>query len=143
MTESRGKRRIAKPVIWCCATVAVVLILLWALHRPSLDVVHQWEQPASITYDDWGPYYLSVVESDLDWRGFPLHVERNHFIYVGRDAGSPAYGHMVDFSFHPYPEDLERFLDRAEVEWTAAGVLLELPSGHRLFIPADMFTGGR
>lgn len=113
------------------------------LHRPSLNVIHQWQQPSSLTYDNWGPYYLSVVESDLDWRGFPLHIERNYFIYVGRDSGKPSHGHIIKYSFHPFPDDLATFLSKAQTNWTDMGVELVLPSGHSLFIPKSMFIGGR
>jgi len=96
-----------------------------------------------ITYDHLGPYYMSVVERDLDWSGFPFYVERNYFIYVGRDEGTPSHGHMIKYSFHPYPDEVEQFLTKADVQWTAEGVMLSLPSGHRLFVPKKMFIGGR
>ena len=121
--------------------VFLALIILVLLHLPSSEVVHQWEQPASVNYDKWDPYYLSVVEDDMDWLSLP--AERNHYIYVGRDSGEPSYGHMVKYSFHPYPDDLKTFLGKAQVEWTDQGAELALPSGHRLFVPKDSFTGGR
>lgn len=90
---------------------------------------------------------MSVVESDLDWDGFPLQVGRNYVIYVGLDAGTPSYGHMIKYSFHPgYPDsdgNIPPFLSRATAQWTTEGVTLELPSGHRLFVPKAMFIGGR
>ncbi len=128
---------------WLTTSLLSALVVVFLMHRASLDVVHQWKQPADITYDGGGPYYVSVVEGDLDWRGFPLHVERNHFIYAGRDAGKPSYGHMIDFSFHPFPDDLPTFLGKAQAHWMPEGVRLDLPSGHQLFIPKEMFTGGR
>lgn len=129
-------------VLWGLVTCVTTLILLVAIHRPSLKVIQQWKQPASITYDHMGPYYLSIVEDDLNWRSFPLNVERNYFIYVGHNAGTPDHGHMIRYSFSP-PADLKPFLAAAQVQWTAQGVELLLPSGHRLFIPKAMFTGGR
>ena len=73
-----------------------------------------------------GPDYLKVVESDLDWRGFPIYVPRNYFIYVGRDAAKPVHGHMIKFSFHPYQDELDVFLQRSVVTWTDEGVELSL-----------------
>jgi hypothetical protein len=73
----------------------------------------------------------------------PPAVGRNYSIYTGRDADSPSYGPWIDYSFHPSAEKIEPFLQRASVQWTDEGVTLELPSGHRLFIPEKMFTGGR
>ncbi|MDX2198609.1 MAG: hypothetical protein SF069_06515 [Phycisphaerae bacterium] len=139
-------RRVLKTVLWLLTSLLMAAVLLFFMHRASLKVVYQWCQPSGIAYDDWGPYYVSVVEADLDWRGFPIHVERNYFLYVGRDAGTPSHGHMIKFSFHPSSAnyyDLPGFLKRTDVQWTAEGVELRLESGHRLFVPKDMFVGGR
>jgi hypothetical protein len=143
MSKSTRTNKVLKFAGWCIATFLLALIIVFVLHRSSLDVVHQWQQPTSVTYDDWGPYYLSVVEDDRDWSGFPLYVERNYLIYVGRDSGKPSYGHMVKYSFHAYPDDLKTFLTKAQTNWTDKGVELLLPSGHSLFVPKDMFIGGR
>jgi len=136
-------KKIGKILLYVLGSCVLALIITFLLHRPSMKVVAQWKQPPDIPYDNGGPYYMSVVESDLDWRGFPLHVERNYFIYVGRDAGTPSYGHMVKYSFHAFPDGIEQFLQKAIVQWAAEGVTLELQSGHRLFIPKAMFIGGR
>ena len=140
-------KRIVRILLYVLGCFVLALVITFFLHRPSMKVVAQWKQPAAISYDDWGPYYLSVVEDDRDWRGFPLQVGRNYFIYLGRDAGTPSYGHMIKYSFHAsYPDDsdnLELFLGKAAVQWTAEGATLELPSGHRLFVPKQMFIGGR
>jgi len=143
MSKGIKVRKVRKFILWLGSSAMLALVFVFLLSRPSLEVIHQWKQPAQITYDGLGPYYMSVVESDLDWSGFPLHVERNYFIYVGRDPGKPSYGHWVKFSFHTFPDDLKTFLSKADAQWTDQGVELILPSGHRLFIPKDMFTGGR
>jgi len=93
---------------WMLLVVVFTGVLLFWLHRPSLKVVATWKQPSDIKYDGLGPYYLSVVEDDIDWRAFPLFVQRSYFIYAGRDSGTPSYGHMIDFSFDPM-EDLPAF----------------------------------
>lgn len=128
---------------WISTSLLLALVTVFLMHRATLDVVHQWKQPADVSYADGGSYYVSVVEGDLDWRGFPFQVERNHFIYAGRDAGMPSHGHLIDYSFHTYPDDLSTFLGKARAHWTVDGVRLDLPSGHQLFIPDEMFTGGR
>lgn len=120
----------------------VTVFSLYLLTRPSLRVVQTWKQPDDIRYDE-GVYYLSVVAGDLDWRGFPFHVSRRYFVYVGRESGKPTYGHMVDFSFHAGVYDVEEHIRRSSVEWSNEGVTLQTVSGHRLFIPARMFVGGR
>lgn len=138
---------VVKAFAFAMSSIVLALVITFFMHRPSMKVIAQWKEPTEIKYDDLGPYYLSVVEDDIDWQAFPFHLGRNYFIYAGRDAGTPSYGHMIKYSFHPsYPDDpdnLEPFLARAIVTWTAHGVTLELPSGHRLFIPKAMFIGGR
>lgn len=125
------------------ATAVSSTILLFSLTRPSLKVLHTWTQPDSISYDSFDPYHFSVVEGDLEWRGFPFSVSRRHFIYVGIEAGRPTYGHMIDFSFHQETMPLEEHLDRSSVLWTEEGVTFYEASGHELFIPREMFVGGR
>jgi hypothetical protein len=125
------------------ATCILVPTSLFVLHRPSLRVLAHWRQPAGVRYDAFDPYTLSVIEADRDWRGFPLFLGRRHFVYVGRDQGTPSYGHVVDFSFFAGAEPLETYLARGTVTWQPDGVTFVTPSGHRLFIPRDMFVGGR
>jgi len=120
----------------------LTLLGLYTLTRPSHRVIHTWKQPDDIPYDG-ATYYLSIVEADLDWRGFPVHVSRRYYIYVGRDSDTPVYGHTLDFSFFPFSEDIDTHIQQSAVLWSADGVTLETLSGHRLFIPQRMFTGGR
>lgn len=124
------------------APLVAFLALLLAT-RPTLRVLRTWTSPAELMYDDWGPRHLSVVEGAWDFDGFPLHLERRHFIYVGRDAGTPVYGHQVKISLNNSVEALEPYLARATVTWTTEGVTFAEPSGHRLFIPKASFLGGR
>lgn len=146
MTTRSPGRRLLRVAMWLATSLAMSLVFLFAMHRPSLAVVFQWRQPPELTYDGQGPYFMSVVKDDIDWSGFPLRLGRNYFIYVGRDAGTPSYGHMIKFSFHPAatdPDDLQAFLRAADVQWSAEGVRLTLASGHSLFVPKKMFIGGR
>lgn len=116
---------------------------VWFMNRYEMKVVCEWKQPDTIDYTSFGPYYLSVVSADIDWHGFPIHTERNYFIYVGRESGKPTYGHMIKFSFHPTGPNTEDFIKQSVVEWNDSGVIFTPQSGHQLFIPKDMFIGGR
>lgn len=141
-------KRVTAILAWLISLAVVSAILtsglIYTLTRQSLNVVQTWQQPADVQYDDASPhYYLSIVESDLDWRGFPLDVRRRYFIYVGRDAGRPTYGHIIDYSFHASGASLQNHIARSQVEWSSDGVTFREASGHVLFIPAEMFTGGR
>jgi hypothetical protein len=139
-------KRLLYLVAWLVSVLLVSIVLttvgLYVLTRPSLRVIHTWKQPDNIQYDA-ATYYLSVVESDLDWRGFPVHVSRRYFVYVGRDSGTPTYGHMIDFSFYPIAEDIQTHIRQSTVEWSSEGVTFQTVSGHQLFIPKRMFIGGR
>lgn len=144
MKHRRALRHVFYVALWCISSLVAALVMLYVLHRPSLNVIAQWAQPAELTYDDRGPYYVSVVERGTDWSGSPLYMEASHFIYAGREPGHPSYGHMINFSFYPsYEDDLPTFLQKTNIQWTAEGVQMEFQSGHRLFIPKDSFIGGR
>jgi hypothetical protein len=110
--------------------------------RPSLRVLQTWRQDDRIRYDGLGPYHLTVFESGTDWRGFPLFLRPTHALYVGRDPGTPSYGHEMPFAFHGL-EPVEEQVSRCDVAWTEDGVAFTAPSGHRLEIPKHMFVGGR
>lgn len=129
--------------------MALVLVPLTALltlllaTRPTLRVLRTWTSPPELQYDTWGQRHLSVVEGARDFDGFPFHVGRRYFLYVGMDAGTPTYGHQIHYSLNNSVEELEPYLARATVAWTTEGVTFTEPSGHRLFVPKASFLGGR
>ena len=123
--------------------LVLALVLNFALHRTTDRFIAEWKQAASVQYDSAGPYYLSVMEGNVDWSFFLLGWERHYYIFVGRESGGPGYGHYVEFSFYPGDDDLESHIKKSNVEWSEAGVTFNPPSGHVLFIPKRMFIGGR
>jgi hypothetical protein len=128
------------------AIILVVLLTLWFAHRQSLRIVAQWKQPSGLSYGVNSPYFLSVYETDLDWRGFPLYMVRHYAIYAGLDEGEPTYGHTIDFTFYPDHQegmDVLPAIKKTKVVWSENGVTLKMVSGHQVFIPKDMFIGGR
>ena len=139
-------KKILSIFAWLVSVLLVSAILtgagLYALTRSSMRVVQTWKQAEDIHYDE-ATYYLSVVEGEPDWHGFPVHVGRHYFVYVGRESGTPTYGHMVDFSFYPLSGDLDEDIRQSGVEWSAEGVRLKTVSGDELFVPKEMFMGGR
>lgn len=110
-------------------------IALFGLTRPSLKVVKTWKDPSV-------SMYLTVYESDTDWRGFPLNVQPRYAVYVGRESSTPSYGHYVDLTFYGSLESTDS-IRQSKVEWSDQGVTLRQPSGHLLFIPKAMYEGGR
>lgn len=127
-------------VLLCSLLLTSTSLML--LIRPSHRVLATWPVPASAQVS-YGGVYLSVVEAEMDWSHFPLNTSRNYYIYTGRDSGTPTYGHVVEFSFQAFPDAVEDHVKNATVTWTEEGVTFEPPSGHRLFIPKEMFLNGR
>lgn len=122
----------------------VVSLLLLAT-RPTNRVIFQNCVGASTgaTMPPGTDLCLSVLEGETSWAFFPLSGVRRIqriFIGVGED---PTYGHSVDYGFHYELEDDDVYIQRITVDWTEEGVIINEPSGHRLFIPAAAYAGGR
>ena len=105
--------------------------------RPGPTVWHGC-QPETVEYEDGVGYCLAVVERRT-LRSFVLpYLDHHDEIWVGRGQ-QPSYGYVVDHSFRGDVDDL----DGSVAEWERDGVTFVEPSGQRLFVPADAFTGGR
>ncbi len=131
--------KLFKKSIITSASVSLLstVILTSCLTRQPDRVLAQWSQPNTIQYGSFDPYSLSIIEMNTDSWG------HTYQIFVGRGTHAPAYGHYVQFPFHPYSDGLETYIRNCKVEWAADGVTLISESGHRLFIPKAMFIGGR
>jgi hypothetical protein len=131
--------KIFKILTYCFAGLGLIAVLgvgVWALSAATpREVFARWAQPADIPYDGRGPDYVIVSGHESD---------DVHYIYVGRDKETPGYGHMVTLMVYPKTtETMRQFWSAAVVDWSPEGVRLSLSSGHVLFIPQKMFTGGR
>lgn len=117
----------------------------YEITRPSNRVIARWQSPSGIPYD--GPKCLMVVEgaTELPHLILTSHLKRYHYVYVGRACDQPGYGHTVSFEPCCYQVvESDAYWRDADVRWTMEGVTLTLKqSGHRLFIPARAFVGGR
>lgn len=127
-------RLLFKQLVWVgsvgVTSFLVAAIALFVMTRPSLNVIKTWEKPNA-------SMYLTIYESDIDWRGFPLNVQPRYAIYVGKTSGTPSYGHFVDMSFYGLPEQTDS-IRQSKVAWSDQGVTLLQPSGHVLFIPKSV-----
>ena len=137
-----------KKIFWTCfagvfVTALLSIIFFIEISRPSLHILKSWEQPPSVRYNSFDPYYLHIVEDTLDFGHVPYSVKRRYFIYVGKEAKNLTHGHVKDYSFDPEIEGMEKFLNRSNVSWDENGVTFTEPDGHRLFIPKDSFLGAR
>jgi hypothetical protein len=137
---TRTGRRIG--LLLATPLVLTAALLVWA-HRQSFRVVAHWPQSPEVKYEAGDPYHFLVVESDPDWRGVPFQLGRNYFLLVGREISGDQYGYRVDYSFHSPTADVEAHIRRCSVEWTPPGVWFREPSGQQLFIPSELFVGGR
>ena len=113
----------------------------WLLNSKSNRVISQWHQPQEVDYKSFDPYSFSVIEGAIDWKD--LSFPRRHCLFIGRGTDAPSYGHYFDYTFHPGSEDIDEYIGRSSVEWSANGLTFIEASGHRLFVPKAMFIGGR
>ena len=132
-------------VIAICGAAVLLVALGVFLCKPQRSTVTSFTQPAEITYTangtDGGTHYvlLQHVRAPIAALGFGADGTSalDHYeLVIGGDP-SGGYGHRVRVEATGVdPEQLS-------VQWTNDGVWLEYPTGHRLFVPAKSFTGGR
>lgn len=128
-------------VIAICGAVVLLVALGIFLCTPQRSTVASFTQPAEVTYTDGGTHHvvLQRVRAPITALGLGRNGTSalDHYeIVIGRDP-SGGYGHLVRIeATGADPEQLS-------VQWTSEGVWLDYPTGHRLFVPAKSFTGGR
>lgn len=113
----------------------------WFMNSRSDRVIKQWHQPGEVDYQSYDPYSLSVIEGAREWNFFSF--SRRHYLFIGRGTNAPSYGHYLDYTFHPGSEEIDAHIGRSSVEWTQEGLTFVEETGHRLFVPKDMYIGGR
>lgn len=118
------------------------LIVFFACTRPSLRIIQRWPQDPAVSYDG-AQYMVAIYEDGTDWSAFPLSLPATYSIYVGRASETIDYGHRIRFSFDHGVDPIETQSAETSVEWVPRGVWIRPPSGHQLFVPVNMFTGGR
>ncbi|MFB9544785.1 hypothetical protein [Micromonospora sagamiensis] len=133
----RRPLRAAIIVALVCGVVAAAVLLWW----PRTTVVRVVDQPSGIGYADGSAHFAVLTHVRAPIAAIRLSeggssAVDHHAVVLGRDR-SGGYGHRVRFDATGMdPADLT-------VEWTAEGVWLSYGSGHRVFVPANQFTGGR
>ena len=136
-------KRASQILLFITFSLLLAFGLVFLLHRKSNRIIAQWKQANTVNYKSFDPYFISVVEGDIDWSSFPVTWERHYQIYVGREDSKPSYGHFIEFSFHNGFDDTDTHIKKSVVEWSDAGITFKEASGHVLFIPKEMFIGGR
>jgi hypothetical protein len=118
--------------------VLVAATILW---WPRTTVVKTFSQPPGVVYSDDSLHTvvlqhvhapIAVLRLSDDSTSGLDHYE----VYLGRDP-SGGYGHHVRLD----ATDMDP--TRLTVEWATEGVSLNFGSGHRVFVPATSFVGGR
>lgn len=110
---------------------AVVITLNWRHH----ERVQAWHQPDSVSYSEDGEHTVTVFHTYTWGSVVGLGYDR-YETTLGRDPGG-GYGHGVRVEFTGASTRPRR------VHWTDRGVTLYYAHGHRVFVPAGAFTGGR
>lgn len=135
----RGRRRRRSTLIIAavCGVVVAAITLWW----PRTTVLKVISQPPGVVYADDSAHVavLKRVRAPIAALRLP-NVDTSALDYykivLGRDP-SGGYGHHIRIeATGADPRDLS-------VEWTADGAWLVHQSGHRLFVPAKYFIGGR
>jgi hypothetical protein len=139
----RGPRRLSRPIrtaaaiVVVCSAVAAAIVLCW----PRTTTVKVFTQPGAVVYSDDSTHIAALkhVRAPLaalrPWADNTSDLD-HYEIYLGRDPGG-GYGHYVRLD----ATDMDP--TRLIVEWKADGAWLDFQSGHRVFVPATYFIGGR
>lgn len=135
------KRRVLVTLVAAMFGLLVAVVATSYLTTPSNRVIKQWHQPKDVDYQSYDPYTLSVVEGEIEWYLFGF--KRRHYLFIGRGSEAPAYGHYLDYTFHPGSGDIDAHIGRSTVQWAPEGLTFVEATGHRLFVPKVMFIGGR
>lgn len=128
--RSRWPARIGLLLFGAFLGITALVVVSWESHSPGQAFV----QPDSVTYDDDRGHRVGIV-TEHQW--FPGD---EYLLYAGSDPGM-SYGHFVELGEGPLGGEGPPRITAAK--WTKQGVDVTLATGHRVFIPADLFTGGR
>ncbi|MFB9322050.1 hypothetical protein [Cryptosporangium minutisporangium] len=124
------------------AAIVAVLAVAVALWWPRSTVVAVYRQPAGVVYAD-NVRHVAVLRhvrapiAALQSSGAAASRENHYVLVLGSDP-SGGYGHPVRLDAGTGTD-----AERLTVEWSPAGATVTYGSGHRLFVPAASFTGGR
>ncbi|WP_218617691.1 hypothetical protein [Cryptosporangium aurantiacum] len=122
--------------------VVAVLTAVVALWWPRSSVVAVHRQPADVVYADGHSHVAVLRHVRAPIAALRLaddaSVAEDHYVLVLGSDPAGAYGHMVRLDAGTATD-----AERLTVVWTPEGAEITYGSGHRLFVPAALFTGGR
>ncbi|WP_407572517.1 hypothetical protein [Deinococcus altitudinis] len=122
--------------------LVAALLLTVVLPRFFQQAVYRSTQPSSVAYHSYDPYSLTINERGINWTTLP--PSKRYQLFVGRALDfDHTYGYRLDYSFHSQSTTTQTAIGQVHAVWSASGVTLIEESGQRVFIPQDLFTGGR
>jgi hypothetical protein len=133
---------IGRILVWTLACVLVAGVALFLASRPADRILGRWSQPDSIEYSGGLRIHVRLIEREADLRGFPMYLGRKYYIFAGADS-SATYGHLWPVDLYTTGGTVEAAASACTVEWSDSGFVFSTGSGHRVFVPQTMFTGGR
>jgi hypothetical protein len=116
--------------------IVAIALITWVIF-PTDRVMASWKQVQSDKGQDI--YEASLIERDVQLFYGPF--DRRLELQIHR-VGSPRYGHSVPIRLFGNTAAQE-CKSSCTVTWGESGVEFVQASGHRLFIPATTYMGGR
>ncbi|QFG26475.1 hypothetical protein [Actinomadura sp. WMMB 499] len=129
--QPRPRRR-AAVAGWLAFAVLLAGVVVDGLTHRTGVIVEAEGHPPSVRYEDGSAHYVGVIEKS----SLLLGRHRAYELYAGRDSGL-AYGHYVRLDLNGEPPEIE------STQWDETGVQVIFASGHRVFVPARYYLGGR
>ncbi|KXK27305.1 MAG: hypothetical protein TR69_WS6001000180 [candidate division WS6 bacterium OLB20] len=118
-----------------CSAVITSVVLL-----PSQRTFWQVCQPDEVGFYD-AEYCISVVEERTFYQ--ELTGGSTFYLAIAPYEGDPVYSHRKQYSFNHGSADVYQHIQMSSVTWEEEGITFTEASGHRLFFPFEMFSGGR
>jgi hypothetical protein len=120
----------------CGVALFTLVLAVWSIF-PTDRVVVSWKQPSALATQY--AYEASLIERDVDIFTLPFERRLKLQIHV---TGNHGYGHSVPVDLFGVSNH-DSCAKSCRVEWTAAGVEFVQASGHRIFVAATAYEGGR
>ena len=116
-------------------TGLLIIVILFQLLGFTLSdrVIMESSQGDYVKNSSYDPYKLSIIKQSQ-----PLSSA--YIVMISRKDDN-SYGHVLNY-LDPSPisdEDIKK----TRVIWSAEGIEMTFPMGHKLYIPKERFIGGR
>ena len=135
MDSALGKKVNLK---WILPSFVFLLVytpaVIFVSQAPSNKILFRSDQPSSIKYRDEMPHRLVQYEGTRQWLTLGDHHNTN--IWISHPDEELVEGHVIVF-------ECSGDSQIKHVDWQLEGLQIEFALGHKLFVPAEMYVGGR